>query len=161
LGAVNYRGVRAGSGMNAVLTAAKVIGLALLPIFAIVVATRVHPAWTPVVPPDLHAPLATFGVAMIAVLWANDGFYFLTDAGGEVREPKRNLPRALTYGLLAVTVIYLTVNLVYLVALPMAQLAGTDRVAEAAATALVGSSGATVVALTVVVSTLGCNAAAI
>jgi APA family basic amino acid/polyamine antiporter len=54
-----------------------------------------------------------------------------------------------------------TVNIAYLVALPMAELAGTSRVAERAATALVGPSGATIVALTVVVSTFGCNAAAI
>ena len=60
---------------------------------------------------------------MIAVLWANDGFYFLTYSAGEVRDPTRNLPRALTFGLLTVIAIYLTVNLAYLVALPMSELA--------------------------------------
>ena len=106
-------------------------------------------------------PLVAFGVAMIAVLWANDGFYFLTYSAGEVRDPTRNLPRALTFGLLTVIAIYLTVNLAYLVALPMSELAKTSRVAERAATALVGASGATLVSLTVVFSTFGCNAAAI
>jgi APA family basic amino acid/polyamine antiporter len=114
-----------------------------------------------VVPPGVASPIVAFGVAMIAVLWANDGFYFLTYAAGEVKDPARNMPRALTFGLLAVMAIYLTVNLAYLVALPMDELAGTPRVAQAAATALVGPSGATFVALTVVVSTFGCNAAAI
>jgi APA family basic amino acid/polyamine antiporter len=161
LGGVNYLGVRSGSGTNAVLTTAKLAGLAILPIFAIVVSTRVSPAWTPVVPPGVGSPFVAFGVAMIAVLWANDGFYFLTYAAGEVKDPARNLPRALTFGLLAVMAVYLTVNLAYLVALPMTQLAGTRRIAEAAATALVGPSGGTLVALTVVVSTFGCNAAAI
>jgi APA family basic amino acid/polyamine antiporter len=78
-----------------------------------------------------------------------------------VKDPTRNLPRALTYGLLAVLAIYLTVNLAYFVALPIDQIAGTDRIAEAAAAALVGPMGATLVATTVVVSTFGCNAAAI
>jgi APA family basic amino acid/polyamine antiporter len=160
LGGVNYLGVRSGSGTNAVLTAAKVAGLVLLPVFAIF-ASRVTPAWTPVVPASVPSPFVAFGVAMIAVLWANDGFYFLTYAAGEVRDPAKNMPRALTFGLLAVMAIYLTVNLAYLVALPMEELAGTSRVAERAATALVGPSGATFVALTVVVSTFGCNAAAI
>lgn len=160
LGAINYRGVRFGSGTNAVLTTAKIAGLALLPVFAILSA-RVTPVWTPVVPATVLSPLVAFGVAMIAVLWANDGFYFLTYAAGEVRDPTRNLPRALTFGLLSVLAIYLTVNVAYLVALPMSELAGTSRVAERAATALVGPSGATLVASTVVVSTLGCNAAAI
>lgn len=160
LGGVNYLGVRSGSGTNAVLTAAKLAGLALLPIFALASAP-VAPEWTPVVPASITSPLVAFGIAMIAVLWANDGFYFLTYSAGEVRDPARNLPRALTAGLLVVMATYLIVNLAYLVALPMNELAGTSRVAERAATALVGPAGATIVALTVVMSTLGCNAAAI
>jgi basic amino acid/polyamine antiporter, APA family len=160
LGAVNYVGVRAGSGTNAVLTTTKIAGLALLPAAALL-AARVHPAWTPIVPRGVASPAAAFGVAMIAVLWANDGYYFLTYAAGEVRDPTRNLPRALTIGLLGVIAIYLTVNLAYFVALPMQDLAGVSRVAERAATAMIGPSGATIVALTVVVSTFGCNAAAI
>jgi amino acid transporter len=99
LGGVNYLGVRSGSGTNAVLTTAKVAGLAMLPIFAIVVSTRVSPAWTPVVPPGVTSPFVAFGVAMISVLWANDGFYFLTYAAGEVKDPARNMPRALAFGL--------------------------------------------------------------
>lgn len=160
LGGINYLGVRSGAGTNAVLTVAKIAGLLLIPIFAIA-APRVSPEWTPIVPPDVPEPLVAFGVAMIAVLWANDGFYFLTYSAGEVRDPTRNLPRALTFGLLTVIAIYLTVNLAYLVALPMSELAKTSRVAERAATALVGTSGATLVSLTVVFSTFGCNAAAI
>ena len=160
LGGINYLGVRSGAGTNAVLTVAKIAGLLLIPIFAIA-APRVSPEWTPIVPPDVPEPLVAFGIAMIAVLWANDGFYFLTYSAGEVRDPTRNLPRALTFGLLTVIAIYLMVNLAYLVALPMSELAKTSRVAERAATALVGASGAMLVSLTVVFSTFGCNAAAI
>lgn len=160
LGAINYVGVRSGSGTNAVLTTAKVAGLAALALFALF-AARESPAWTPVVPRELTSPLAGFGLAMIAVLWTNDGFYFLTYAAGEVRDPARNMPRALTFGLLAVMAIYLVVNLAYLVALPMAELQGASRVGEAAARALAGTAGATFVATTVVLSTFGCNAAAI
>jgi len=160
LGAINYFGVRSGSGANAVLTVAKVTGLVLLILFALV--SPVHsPAWTPVVPPDLVSPLAAFGVALIAVLWAAEGYYFLTYAAGEVRDPARTLPLALTAGLVAIAVIYLAANLVYLYALPLAELRGTTRVAERAATALVGPWGATMIAITVVVSTLGANAAVI
>ena len=159
-GGVNYLGVRSGAGANAFLTIAKMAGLVLLPIFALM-AARVAPEWTPIVPVTLPSPLAGFGLAMIAVLWAYDGFYFLTYSAGEVRDPARNLPRALSYGLLTVLGLYLTVNIAYLVALPMHELAGTSRVAERAATALVGPSGATIVSLTVVTSTLGANAAAI
>ena len=157
---LNYIGVRSGSRTNAVLTIAKVTGLVLLPIFAIGFA-RTTPAWTPVVPPDLASPWSAFGVALIAVLWAVEGYYFITFAAGEVRDPARNLPRALTIGLLAVMTIYVIVNLAYLYALPMAELRGTTRVAEAAATAMVGPTGASLIAFTVLASTLGANSAVI
>ena len=160
LGFINYRGVRAGAGTNAVLTIAKMSGLALLPVFALVGTTR-QPAWTPVVPAELASPIAAFGVALIAVLWAVEGYYFLTYAGAEIRDPARTIPRALTAGLLIVMAIYVVANLVYLYALPMAELRSAPRVAERAATALVGPAGATTIALTVLVSTLGANAAVI
>jgi basic amino acid/polyamine antiporter, APA family len=160
LGAINYFGVRSGSGTNALLTVAKVTGLFLIVVFA-VTSSRAAPAWTPIVPPQLASPLGAFGIAVIAVLWAAEGYYFLTYAAGEVRDPARTLPRALIVGLSAIAVIYLAANLAYLYALPMDQLRGATRVAERAATALVGAIGATIVTVTVLVSTLGANAAVI
>ncbi len=160
LGAINYAGVRSGSTTNGILTVAKITGLVLLMIFALTSSTHT-PAWTPIVPAELTSPLAAFGVSLIAVLWAAEGYYFLTYAAEEVRDPAKTLPRALTAGLIAIAVIYLAANLAYLYALPMEELRGTTRVAERAATALVGPWGATLIALTVVVSTLGANAAVI
>jgi APA family basic amino acid/polyamine antiporter len=160
LGAVNYLGVRSGSGTNAVLTVAKVTGLVLLGVFA-VASPRVTPDWSPVVPAGLATPWASFGVALIAVMWAVEGYYFLTYTAGEVRDPARTLPRALVAGLVAVTLIYVGANVVYLYALPMDELVGAARVAERAATAMVGQAGATAIALTVMVSTLGANTAVI
>jgi APA family basic amino acid/polyamine antiporter len=160
LGGINYLGVKSGSGTNAVLTVAKVTGLVLIPIFAIV-SPQATPHWTPVVTPDVTSPLAGFGVALIAVLWAVEGYYFVTYAAGEVRDPARNLPKALMFGMLGVMAIYVIVNVAYLYALPMDALRGTPRVAEAAATAMVGPAGATIIALTVLVSTLGADAAVI
>jgi APA family basic amino acid/polyamine antiporter len=160
LGALNYVGVRAGSATNAVLTVAKVTGLVLLPVFAIFCA-RTTPDWTHVAPAVSGSAWSAFGVALIAVLWAVEGYYFVTFAADEVRDPTRNLPRALALGLLAVMAIYVIVNLAYLYALPMDTLRGTTRVAQAAATAMVGPAGATIIALTVLVSTLGADAAVI
>jgi len=137
-----------------------VAGLAALPILALV-ASHTVPAWAPVVPPDLARPLAGFGIAMIAVLWTNDAWYCVTWIAGEMKQPQRDLPRALLIGITLLTLIYVIVNLAYLYALPMAELKGVSRVAERAATALVGVNGARFVALTVVLSTFGCNDAAI
>ena len=159
LAAINYVGVRSGNRANVVLTIAKIAGLAALPVMALV-ASNTSPAWVPVVP-DVPRPLAAFGVAMIAVLWANDAWYCVTWIAGEMREPQRDLPRALIAGIALLTAIYLIVNVAYLYALPLAQLQGVSRVAEHAATAMVGPWGASFVAVTVVISTFGCNAAAI
>ncbi len=158
LGVINYFGVRSGSRTNAVLTAAKVTGLVLLVAFA-VASPQVQADFSFTLPADVPSPWAAFGLAMIAVLWANDGFYCLPYAAGEVKDPGRTLPRALIVGILSVTAIYLAVNVAYFYALPMSEIRGTLRIAERAATATVGPWGATMVALTVLVSTLGANAA--
>ncbi|HET7699156.1 MAG TPA: amino acid permease [Vicinamibacterales bacterium] len=157
--AINYVGVRSGNAANVLLTIAKVLGLASLPVLALI-AADVSPAWTPVVP-SVPRPLAAFGVAMIAVLWANDAWYCITWIAGEMRDPRRDLPRALIIGISLLTAIYLIVNVAYLYTLPMAELQGVTRVAERAASVLAGTRGASFVALTVLVSTLGCNAAAV
>jgi APA family basic amino acid/polyamine antiporter len=159
IGAINYVGVRRGNFVIVALTAAKVAALAALPIMAIL-AARATPVFTPVVPPDLSRPAAAFGVAMIAVLWTYEAWYFVTYAAGEIKDPQRNIPRALVAGLLLLTSIYLVVNVAYFFALTVDEMKGVTRIAERAATALVGPSGATFVALTVVVSTFGNNVAA-
>ena len=160
VGAVNYVGVRRGNMTNVVLTAAKVTGLAALPLMALA-AARVDPVFMPVVPPDLARPAAAFGIAMIAVLWTREGWYFLTLAAGEVKDPGRTVPRALVYGIAALTTIYLLVNVAYLHALSIDEMKGVTRIAERAASSLIGPAGATFVALTVVLSTLGANVAAL
>jgi APA family basic amino acid/polyamine antiporter len=160
LAAINYVGVRTGNLVNVVLTIAKVSGLAALPILALV-ATQTSPAWVPIVPPDLASPLAGFGIAMIAVLWTNDAWYCVTWIAGEMKHPQRDLPRALFIGISLLTLIYVVVNVAYLYAIPLAELKGVSRVGEKAATLMVGVNGARFVALTVVVSTFGCDAAAI
>jgi len=158
IGAINYVGVRRSNFVIVVVTAAKVGALAALPIIAILY-TRVTPVLTPVVPPDLARPAAAFGVAMIAVLWTYEAWYFVTYAAGEIKDPQRNVPRALVGGLLLLTTIYVVVNIAYFLALPLEEMQGVTRVAERAATVLVGPAGATFIALTVVLSTFGNNMA--
>jgi basic amino acid/polyamine antiporter, APA family len=158
LGAVNYVGVRSGNRLNVVLTAAKVAALAAIPIMALI-GGAVQPAFTPIVPPDTVRPLASFGIAMIAVLWTYESWYYVTYAAGEIRNPQRNVPLALIIGVLLLMGIYVAVNVAYLHALTIDEMKGVTRIAEKAATVLIGAGGASFMALTVVVSTFGCNAA--
>ena len=158
--AVNYVGVRSGNLTNTVLTVAKVVLLVVLPVLALTY-MRVTPVFMPVVPPDAVRPLASFGVMMIAVMWTYEGWYYVAFAAGEIKDAARNVPRALIYGTLALTAIYVSVNLAYVYALTIEEMSGVTRVAEKAVTMLVGPSGAALVAATVVISTFGCNVAGV
>lgn len=160
LGAVNYVGVRSGNMVNVVLTAAKVAGLVALPVLALI-AGQVTPSYTPVVPAEIARPLASFGIAMIAVLWTYESWYYVTYAAGEIKDAPRNVPRALVIGVLFLMGIYLAVNIAYLYTLRIDEMRGVTRIAELAMSVLMGPSGASFIAATVVVSTFGCNAAGI
>ena len=77
--------------------------------------------------------ISALGVALIAVFWAYDGWVYITWVAGEVKDPRRNVPRAMVLGVLAVGVIYLAMNLTYLYALPVREIAKHETIAHAAA----------------------------
>ncbi|MBA3271478.1 MAG: amino acid permease [Acidobacteria bacterium] len=158
--AINYVGVRRGNLTNTIVTVAKVGALVAIPLLAIAY-LRVAPVLTPVVPLDALRPLASFGVIMIAVMWTYEGWYYVAFSAGEIKDAARNVPRALIYGTLTLTALYVGVNLAYFYTLSLEEMSGVTRVAEAAVTALVGPAGAALVAGSVVVSTFGCNVAGV
>ena len=96
-----------------------------------------------------------FGVAMIAVLWPYDGWINLGPVAEEIREPHRNIPRAMTLGLLIVIVVYVGANLSYHLVLPMSEVAQTSTVASDMFRSLFGERGRTIAALGVMCSTFG------
>lgn len=154
---VNVFGVRTASSLTSLVTMLKLLALAAIPVVALALWPQT-PSLAPVVP-DTPRPLASFGVIMIAVMWAYDGWYYLAFAAGEVRDPSRTLPRAFIGGAALVTVTYFVVNAGYFVALPLDAVRGEVRIAERVSAALVGPWGASAVAAVVCLSTLGCNLA--
>jgi APA family basic amino acid/polyamine antiporter len=84
-------------------------------------------------PPSSSSMLASVGVALIAVFWAYDGWVYVTFVAGEIKEPQRNLPRSLIWGLSLVGVVYIAINAVYLYALPLREIAAHEAVAQTAA----------------------------
>ena len=96
---------------------------------------------------------ASFGLALVSVLWAYDGWGDLSFVGGEVRDPERNLPRALVLGTLSVIAIYLLANAAYLYLIPIAQMRHSPLVAADAAQLIVGQVGVGLVAVLVMVAT--------
>ena len=99
------------------------------------------------------------GRAMVGPLFAQSAWNNVTFTAGEVRDPGRNLPRALLLGCGIVVTLYLLANLAYVVTLPLAgiQNAPQNRVATAVMQAVLGPSGTIVMALAIMISTFGCN----
>jgi amino acid transporter len=96
-----------------------------------------------------------FGLALILVLFAYDGFADLSFASGEVKDPKRNLPRALVLGTLAITAIYVLTNIAYLYVSPIAKVASSRLIAAETMAAMFGSAGVAFVSFIVMISTFG------
>jgi len=96
-----------------------------------------------------------FGMALVAVTWAFDGWNNVNFVAGEIKNPKRNLPRALILGTIGVTVLYVLINYIYLYALPMNKIIGEVKIAEHATSALFGGSIGALISAVVLISIFG------
>ncbi|MGA7575277.1 MAG: amino acid permease, partial [Terriglobales bacterium] len=86
--------------------------------------------------------ISALGVGLIAVFWAYDGWVYITWVAGEVKEPRRNVPLAMVLGVLVVGAIYLGMNMTYVYALPLNEIAKYETIAHAAATKLFSPAAA-------------------
>ncbi len=155
ISALNYVGVRWGSLVQNVTTIAKYLGLLFIILVALVVGLpKTGGHFTPAMPAGSFS-IAPFGLALVSVLWAYDGWADLAFISGEVKDPGRNLPRALIWGTVAVIAIYLLANIAYLGVMPVEEMRHSKLVAADVAAKLIGASGVTFVAITVMLSTLG------
>jgi APA family basic amino acid/polyamine antiporter len=159
LTAINHVGVRAGAPTQNALTPRKNGAIQVFVLFGLFAPARAPLGLAE--PFVSSGPLAALGLAMIAALWTYDGWYGLTFSAGEMRRPERDLPLGLIGGTALITLLYLLLNVVYLRALPIATIAESPRVAEAAAAALFGDAGGRLLAAAVLVSTFGCVASTI
>ncbi|HUP22537.1 MAG TPA: amino acid permease [Thermoanaerobaculia bacterium] len=158
----NHFGVREGALVQNLLTVVKVGGVGLLVVFGLWAAPGAGAALSSSAAPALAAPaglLSAVGIAMIAALWTYDGWYGATFSAGEMRDPSRNLPFGLVWGTVLIVALYLGLNVVYLRALPIEEIASSTRIAEDATVALLGPGAGKLVSAMIVVSTLGCLAA--
>ncbi|OJW84919.1 MAG: amino acid transporter [Bacteroidetes bacterium 46-16] len=98
-------------------------------------------------------------VAMVGALFSSDAWNNVTFIAGEIKKPERNIGLSLFIGTMVVTLLYVSMNLMYVNVLSITEIANapSDRVALAAALKIFGSAGTTVIALMIMVSTFGCN----
>jgi APA family basic amino acid/polyamine antiporter len=184
---INTRGLRTGAVVQNIFTAAKIAALGGLTLLGFAFATQAArnanfaDFWRNANLFELHAyqggqhtvwvsTVTLVGLAMVGALFSSSAWTNVTYVASEVKKPKRNLPLALALGTGIVTLLYVLANVAYLKVLPLIgtanagsvfergiQFAAGDRVGTAVAEAIVGSSGAALVAIAVMISTFGCN----
>jgi APA family basic amino acid/polyamine antiporter len=96
--------------------------------------------------------ISAMGIALIAVFWAYDGWVYITWVAGEVKEPLRNVARSMVLGVLLVAAIYIAMNVTYLYALPLSEIAQHETIAHAAAAALFSPRAAIWLSLMIAIS---------
>lgn len=154
---LNILGVRTGASTGNLLNICKIAGLAGVAGAALL--------WPQPVPIDWSWPSdwrpAQFGLALVPVLWAYEGWNLVTFVGGEVRRPESSIPKALAAGVGVVTGVYLVSLWVYLRVLTVPEIVASDAVAPAVARRVLGGAGGTLVTLTMIVALMGATNAAI
>ena len=153
--AVNILGVQLGATLAGISTVAKFGALAFLVATSFLLGasggatTSNFTADAGTVAPGLY------GLALISVLWAYDGFADLSFAAGEVKDPQRTLPRAIIGGTIAIVTIYLLANAAYLYVSPVSRVAESPLIAADTMQAIFGRAGVALVSVVVTISTLG------
>ncbi|MFM7038284.1 MAG: APC family permease [Planctomycetaceae bacterium] len=160
LSAANYRSTRVGAGIQSIATVSKVgflVALVVLPfVWQGASADNFKPLWT--VPADvsvLGAFARAVGIAMVAVLWPYDGWINLGPVAEDIRDPMKNVPRAMAIGLGLVIVVYLGANISYHAVLPMSHLSESQTVAADVFEVMFGPVGGSLAAVGVMISTFG------
>jgi APA family basic amino acid/polyamine antiporter len=154
LTAVNVVGVRESTIVQTIFTIAKLAGLAIIVGFAFFSGNIAPVAATGPLPVP-HTTLSSFGIALVAVLWAYNGWHHFSLTAGEVKEPSRIIPRSYLLGMLVIVGAYLVTNFAYLRVLPLPAMAEHQRVAAAAMEALAGPRGASFVSILILCSVFG------
>ena len=150
LAVINYFGVRVGGNVQVVMTGVKVALIAF-----VILAGLLH-----AVTPEAAAPSAPlvpltaagFFAALVAALWAYDGWNNVSMVASEIQRPQRNLPIALIWGTVVVIAIYLAANVAYFHILSPAEVAGHKRVAAEMMQRIFGGMGAQAVSVAVMIS---------
>ena len=152
---INCLGVRAGSTVQSILMVLKIVAIAALVICGFLFANRSAVSSELLDRPPSLDLLTAFGAALVPVIFAYGGWQTSTFLAGEIKEPRKNLPRGLIFGVAGVVLLYLAANIVYIIVL------GTDGLAASAAPAsdvmrnALGNVGATAIAAGIAISTVG------
>ncbi|OFW43674.1 MAG: hypothetical protein A3J29_14435 [Acidobacteria bacterium RIFCSPLOWO2_12_FULL_67_14b] len=154
-GATNIVGVQLGALFAGISTVTKFGALTLLVVASFVLGGGAGASVGHLASTGAAVDAGVFGLALISVMWAYDGFADLTFASGEVKDPQRNLPRAIVIGTVMIITIYLLANAAYLYVNPIDKMATSPLIAADTMGAIFGQAGVSFIAVVVMISTFG------
>jgi len=149
---VNVLGTRKSANLQGWTTATKVLAILLMCAVLLALGRELSGVSLGVASTEAKSLISGIGFAMFGVLWAYEGWQYVTFSAGETIDAQRNFPRALLIASAALIGIYLLANVAYLAALGPVRAAQSDSVAAAAVTAVGGSSAAKLVAVAILIS---------
>jgi APA family basic amino acid/polyamine antiporter len=154
---INVIGVKNGARLGNVLTALKVGGLVVMVLCVFILPAQAPRGSAPNVTPlpTGAVPVGAIGVALVAVLWAYEGWHDISFAAAEMKDPQRNFPRAVIGGVAIVITLYLLANFAYLKELTPDEIASTQTVALTAMTRATGEWGGKLLTAAILCSILG------
>lgn len=156
LSIIHYRGVRLGSNIMNFLTSLKIL---LIAGFIVLGFTSSRADWSLLTSGTGSGfslgVLSAMGIALAAILWTYDGWADICYMAGEVKDPGRSLPKAILLSTAAVIGIYVAMNIIFLITVPLEQMAASDHVAADSARRLLGDSGAALVTVAIIISITG------
>ncbi len=150
---INIVGTRKSANVQNLTTALKVAALVAISVVFIFAGRGLEGVAAQTLPSmDTATLMAGLGTAMIGVLWAYEGWQYVTFSAGEAVEPQRSFPRALVIGTAALIAIYLLANVGYIAALGPEAVATSNRVAAEAVTAVMGPAAGMLIAGAILLS---------
>ncbi|MBS7787503.1 amino acid permease [Flavobacterium sp. CYK-55] len=171
----NSRGVKNSKSLQTVLTIIKILSLAGLIVFGLVLAAKAEvwqANWTDAFTPKSYqktdgswlpisgmALISGISAAMVGSLFSSDAWNGVTFIAGEIKNPQRNVGLSLLLGTLTVSIIYVLANVMYLAVIPLDEIATakSDRVAVVASQYIFGNLGTLIIAIMIMISTFACN----
>lgn len=151
---MNFLGAKMGGMIQSISTVCKLIPLALVIIFGLLhdgdVAFRLIP-----ISIEDHPFLTSLGSGLVATMFAYDGWIHVGNIAGEMKNPKRDLPKAIVIGLSIVMAVYLLVNIAYLMVMPAAALAATSTPGSDVASLIFGATGGKLITIGILISVFG------
>ena len=155
IGVLNTFGSKTSGAIQTVSTICKLIPLILIIVFGFIKGEGNNPVVQPLVAEGI-SPMGVIGQLLVAILFAYDGWINVGAIAGEMKDPGKDLPKAIIGGLSLVMAVYVVINLAYLWVLPADQLAQYASPASAVATELFGPIGGKIITIGILISVFGC-----